>query len=91
MTVAGIRRLGPLSAGNCSVSAAGTVNGSIGSLNVRRGVTFNPTPDVLFGGSTSFTDGVVVSLVVPVVNVKLPGFISGFSETSVIWLVATMV
>lgn len=49
-----------------------------------RGATFNPTPTDPLDGSTSTTDGGVVSVVVPVVKLKLPGLVSAFPTVSVI-------
>ncbi len=54
-----------------------------GSLNVTCGVTFKPTPKAPFGGSTKVTEGPVVSVLVPVVKLKLPGLVSGLPAVSV--------
>jgi len=48
-----------------------TVTGFRGSLIVNTTVVFTDTPDVLFGGDTAVTDGIVVSGVADAQVVKL--------------------
>lgn len=60
-----------------------TVSGSTGLLNCSCTTGFSGTPIEELGGLTLATEGVVESLVDPVVNENVPGFVNGRPPTSV--------